>query len=347
MTKWLTIALVICALEAPALAQNDPSVLGIQTRSKVQIGSQKPAVIVRPSVTVKRMSIRLTNQKTGRIINLKSGKIPRGKTKELTWKQAVGSVNWSADFKVTYGHGSSGAFTITFDASVFPKIASKISKKDVNLEERYLEVRLNQPAGKVDIQVTGDNGKVIHNGSKDFSEDEPGTPLRVDWEQPAGVAVLKIELRVYSQFGFWVGTEITPFEIEIPHEEVEFGFGKSNIAPEQAPKLDKTMTLLREKVQRYGGLVKLQLYVAGYTDTVGSKASNRELSEKRARSIAAYLRKKGLSIPVFYQGFGEDVLAVKTPDETKEARNRRAVYVLSSSAPAKQSGIPRNLWKRL
>ena len=52
-------------------------------------------------------------------------------------------------------------------------------------------------------------------------------------------------------------------------------------------------------------------------------------------------------IPVHYQGFGEDALAVQTPDETAEARNRRAVYVLAASAPAVQKALPRSAWRRL
>ncbi|HEV7555274.1 MAG TPA: OmpA family protein, partial [Kofleriaceae bacterium] len=73
---------------------------------------------------------------------------------------------------------------------------------------------------------------------------------------------------------------------------------------------------------------KMQLYVAGHTDTVGSSASNRKLSLARARAIATYFRGKGLVMPIAFAGFGEDVLAVKTPDETDEHANRRVDYVL-------------------
>jgi outer membrane protein OmpA-like peptidoglycan-associated protein len=108
-----------------------------------------------------------------------------------------------------------------------------------------------------------------------------------------------------------------------------------------------TLELLRTKLKRFGGLVKLQLYIAGYTDTVGSRGSNHELSEKRARSIATWFKRRAVPVPILYQGFGEDALAVSTPNETKESRNRRALYVLSANAPATQKAIPRKNWKKL
>ena len=44
--------------------------------------------------------------------------------------------------------------------------------------------------------------------------------------------------------------------------------------------------------------------------------------------------------------FGEEVLAKKTPDETEEEANRRAIYILSSHTPAGKD-VPHNDWKPL
>lgn len=72
----------------------------------------------------------------------------------------------------------------------------------------------------------------------------------------------------------------------------------------------------------------------GHTDTVGKTDDNRELSLKRAKSIASYFRQRGLKVPVFYEGFGEQSLAVPTPDETAEAANRRAEYIIAVEDPS-------------
>jgi hypothetical protein len=43
-------------------------------------------------------------------------------------------------------------------------------------------------------------------------------------------------------------------------------------------------------------------------------------------------------MPLYYAGFGEDQLKVKTPDNTDEARNRRADYVIGVEEPAAGRG---------
>ena len=310
---------------------DDPELLGLSIRSKVQVGGQNPALVLTPAISVKKLSIKLTTE--GRSVNLRSGPIARGKKKELTWKQPVGTAKWNAVINVVYGNGDKSDTTIDFETTVFPKIAHTISKKDVDLENQSLTVKLNQPAARVDLTVWGDNGEIIYNDGEDFNEVEANTPLVVSWEQPEGVAVLKLSLKVHSVFGFWSGAEITPWEADIPHEDVEFDFGKADVRPDQAPRIDKTLELLADKIKRYGGLLKLNLYVGGFTDSVGSPGSNIELSQRRARSIGTYFRRKGVKIPIYFKGYGEAHQAVKTPDETKEPKNRRAVYILSTSPP--------------
>jgi outer membrane protein OmpA-like peptidoglycan-associated protein len=80
--------------------------------------------------------------------------------------------------------------------------------------------------------------------------------------------------------------------------------------------------------------MKLRLYIAGHTDTVGSDAKNKQLSLDRARAIGAYFRTKKLAIPISVAGFGEQVLKVQTPQDTDERANRRADYVLGPAEGA-------------
>jgi outer membrane protein OmpA-like peptidoglycan-associated protein len=71
------------------------------------------------------------------------------------------------------------------------------------------------------------------------------------------------------------------------------------------------------------------------------------LSERRARAIAAWFRRRGFTGPVSYQGFGETALAVPTPDETDEAANRRALYILAANPPPVSEQLPARAWKPL
>ena len=156
-----------------------------------------------------------------------------------------------------------------------------------------------------------------------------------------------MEFRVDDVAGFWTALKLEPFAVEIPHEDLVFDNGKWDIRPTEEPKLDHTYKLIREALEKHGKLIQLKLFVAGYTDTVGSDGDNQRLSNNRARSIASWFRRKGLKVPIYYQGFGEKVLAKKTPDNTPEPINRRAVYVLASQQPATSETLPKQNWARL
>lgn len=66
------------------------------------------------------------------------------------------------------------------------------------------------------------------------------------------------------------------------------------------------------------------LSVAGFTDTSGPADLNARLSEARANSVAAALIEAGVPAGMITRGAsGEDSLAVETPDDTREANNRR------------------------
>ena len=98
---------------------------------------------------------------------------------------------------------------------------------------------------------------------------------------------------------------------------------------------------------KYGSVVEVRLYVAGYTDTVGAAAGNQALSERRARAIATWFRNRGFTGAVQYQGFGESVLAEPTADEVDHAANRRALYILAAQTPPISTALPRSAWKAL
>ena len=69
--------------------------------------------------------------------------------------------------------------------------------------------------------------------------------------------------------------------------------------------------------------------VEGHTDTVGSPALNKSLSERRAEAVVGYLTSKYSIAADRLQavGMGENVLLVATPAQTPEARNRRVLVV--------------------
>ena len=68
------------------------------------------------------------------------------------------------------------------------------------------------------------------------------------------------------------------------------------------------------------------IQVVGYTDTSGSAALNKQLSEARAANVVASLVDAGIPASLISQeSAGEEALAVETPDGTREPNNRRVL----------------------
>ena len=323
-----------------------PDALGIGLKALVK-GKERPAITVSPQSAVKKLSIEL-RRADGNSQTLKARRIKAGKMKVLPFKQPIGRHTYTATFKVMWADGSpSSEFTTTFEATRVGELKLSIDAGDVDMEERRLRFRVTNPAAKAELVLLGARGKRLDLVEVEFENAAVGEALSITWDAPAGgEELLALDLKVTDVAGFWTGMRITPFSIEIPHEEVEFESGKAIIRAAESPKLEKTLTLIQKALADHGTLLSLKLFVAGYTDTVGGSASNQALSDRRARAIAAWYRKSGVKVPIYYRGFGEEVLVEETPDNTPSAANRRALYVLSSQQPT-GSQFPGGGWRRL
>lgn len=336
-------ALLALLLAAPALA-DDAQRLGVQLMASVS-GSEQPAVILEPRDEVKRVVIKLVREDK-RTLTLTSPGVKAGERKSLPVQQEAGQFAYTADFEVDWADGERSTFKMKFTLSRAHKLEVTLKPEDVDLDARRIKLTINNPAKMAELIIVGQDGKPLKTITKDFAGAAPGTALEVTWPDPGG-DILYMDLKVHDVAGFWKGVRLTPFSISIPHDDVEFESGKWEIRKSEEPKLEQTMKHIQEALAKHGTLLTLKLYIAGYTDTVGSKAANQTLSQNRARAIASWFRKHGLKIPIFYQGFGEEVLAKPTPDETDEQANRRAVYILSSQIPSKSGQIPRQNWSAL
>ena len=90
----------------------------------------------------------------------------------------------------------------------------------------------------------------------------------------------------------------------------------------------------REKLARVAGILQghpgLQMQVEGYTDTVGSEASNQQLSERRATSVRDYLTNAGIpAASVTAKGLGETLPVATNDTASGRQQNRRVELVVS------------------
>jgi outer membrane protein OmpA-like peptidoglycan-associated protein len=105
---------------------------------------------------------------------------------------------------------------------------------------------------------------------------------------------------------------------------IDFATNSADLTPDAVHALDQLGKALSSAT-----LAHYRFRIEGHTDTVGSPAANQALSEQRAQAVAAYIEKY-FSVPASRLqpvGMGSRGLAVPTPPQTAEARNRRVQVV--------------------
>ena len=116
-----------------------------------------------------------------------------------------------------------------------------------------------------------------------------------------------------------------PPPIAMPHQfMVFFDFDRSNLTPEARDIVAHAVDIARNE-----GPVRIM--VTGHTDTVGSRAYNMRLSERRAMSVKREMIRLGLnSGDIRTVGRGFDDPLVPTGPGVREPQNRRAVIDLGT-----------------
>ncbi len=109
---------------------------------------------------------------------------------------------------------------------------------------------------------------------------------------------------------------------------IEFPTGSAAITPGAAQQLSRLAQALSNP-----RLASSRFRIEGHTDTTGLADENQSLSEQRAASVVTFLENsfgidKQRLEPI---GLGEKDLAVPTPDQTAELRNRR-VHIVNLGA---------------
>lgn len=86
---------------------------------------------------------------------------------------------------------------------------------------------------------------------------------------------------------------------------------------------------LQKMLQKLASLSKPYINITGHTDTIDTVEHNKILGLKRAQKIAEYIKKANVDyLKMDISSDSELNLAVQTPDETREARNRRVVVLI-------------------
>lgn len=303
---------------------------------------KKPALVMTMNAAASNISVQLT---CGTAAVAFSDSATLGQSIHLDIDVASGTHECTGSLDARFTDGTEGSMPLAFTVTRQNPIELRSSTTDVDIKNGRLKVHLNQAVDQIVLQVFGEKGiaiaQVVQKGTSENT-------AVLEWQQPTTpVTLLRITASVSS--GLATHLDLYPWRFDVPHDDVVFASGSSQIPPTeefklQAAKREIDATLNRFEGGALGFDLPIQLFVAGYTDTVGNKITNRKLSEQRARSIAAWFRLNGFTKPIHYQGFGESALAVPTPDDTDAPANRRAEYVIASELPKVSDSMPSNRW---
>lgn len=335
----------LLVLASPAHADGS-GLMSYSLKPAVEKGAGYPEVYIHPDQSYRSITL-VCERSDGETLELSVGSTKRGQKRTFALKQPEGTFGYRCEARGKYGSGEDEYFDLymKFDAFLGGGLKIDVPRGEIDLKNRSLTVRADRQIQAAHLTLIGPDGPFF-DADVDPGENEAGDDIWLDW-QGGGSEVLRMDITLTDRWGFYSYEKIFPWSLEIPHEDIHFETGSHEITESEAPKVDSAYADVAKVASRYGKFVEVRLYIAGYTDTVGDRASNQGLSERRARSIAQAFRARGFAGPLYYQGFGESALKVATADNTDEVLNRRAVYLLASRPPQPSGNFPRSAWKKL
>ncbi len=108
-------------------------------------------------------------------------------------------------------------------------------------------------------------------------------------------------------------------------EKILFGFDRSDLSTASQSSLTKLVDALKKYPDT-------NIEIIGHTDDKGTDAYNQTLSERRAASVASYLRSNGISSSrLTTVGKGESDPKVPNTTDADRAENRRVEFVITAN----------------
>lgn len=122
---------------------------------------------------------------------------------------------------------------------------------------------------------------------------------------------------------------LMPSSIRIT-EKIQFAFDSAEIEPVSFSLLDEIVAVLAQNPQIE------ELRIEGHTDSQGSPAYNRKLSNERAQSVKKYFVEKGIGTARLQtKGYGPDQPITDGTDEASHEINRRVEFTILKQSDKK------------
>ncbi len=313
----------------------------VQVIGKVSQG-KRPLLILTAHELSKRSVITLKRD-DGRVFKYSLGDMGAGTRKEVLLDGQVGHHTYEGTMNAQVNEESITS-PLAFSTVVAAPLRISVDRASVNLDARSLELTTSRPVESLTLKIVGVGGAILAEETHALVAKKKG-PTTIHWAPVEKSDIVRLEIRVEDQDGFFSAIALTPWSLNIRHEEVHFASGSPSIDTSEVPKLESSLAEIKRTLERFQEIKGVQLFIAGHTDSVGSVASNKKLSRRRAQAIAAWFVGQKLPLRVSFEGFGETSPKIKTADEVPEQKNRRVDYILSVEPPLlKNAG---HAWRRL
>ncbi len=271
------------------------------------------------------------------------GSAPAGELMRFSWDRDADVTSADVFVRGVFTDGYVEEVQIPIEYSYGTRLSVDLSRASADLSAHTLTVHATARVDRAEIIAYGARRAVLERGEVSIGAG-PGA-VTIPWAGDPSEVVL-LDVKLYSG-GSWAGFTFSPWFLNIPHDDVHFETNQASVLPEEEWKLEATLRQLQDVLDKYGEMVPVKVYIAGCTDTAGDAAHNRDLSLRRARAIATWLREHGYSEPLYYHGFGESFLAERTGDGVDSAANRRVLYLVGANPPPPSTGVPQVSWQQL
>lgn len=307
----------------------------LEVRSTALTGEAPPSIVVTAHKEVKSYQLDLDGD-GGLKVSQQLGPVEKDRTVTFEIRPPEGaSVHYEGKLVVRFVAGGGLAYPLSFDAVVGVPILMTFPADPLDAAHHAVRFQVNRADFRLRVHALDADGKVVGEGENVFEKQPPGAVLSVTWTPKGKGEVAQLLLDAAASGGFTSHGEVVAWKVELPHAEVNFDTAKHELKASEEPKLVAVLPTLKAQLERYRRFPGVRFWIAGHTDTVDDRDYNQALSERRARTLAAWFRAHGVTVPVAYGGFGENDLLVPTRDETPEVRNRRATYILSVESPSR------------
>jgi outer membrane protein OmpA-like peptidoglycan-associated protein len=300
-----------------------------------------PMLSITPERGLSRLHVEL--EVGGQVDVHEYGAVAAGQEVVISWERDTSVTEATAAIRAVFSDGFVSEYSVPMSYSYGSALDVDMSSVQIDLELGHISFEVTDAVRHAELISYGAHRAVLDRQLVPINAG-PGR-IEIPWEGNPKKVVL-LEIIVHNESGM-AAFDYSPWYLEIPHQDVLFETNQSDIPEEEEWKLQATLEELSEVQEMYGDMIDIKLYIGGCTDTVGVGSSNRDLSARRARTIARWLRAHGYASPILTYGFGESWLAVPTADGVDEPANRRAVYMVGTRPPPSITGVPRVGWKPL